>query len=183
MRPRSNGCESMGINLVWCSRLAPAISKLGFRSVLSAWNLPWPPRSPGSWPTLTEVTWPAPTGVIWDGWPGSPTRNHSATRATGTLPGCDSCTRRLAWRPMVLCWYRPPSERYGSPPAPSPLPDRCQVRSPANWWSPHPAPARRPPTFTRLGCSGCGFHNDSRAPIGVLPTSGSPKSCCGWERP
>ena len=36
MRPRSNGCESTGINPVWCSRPALAISKLGFRSGLAS---------------------------------------------------------------------------------------------------------------------------------------------------
>jgi hypothetical protein len=46
-----------------------------------------------------------------------------------------------------------------------------------------PASSRRPATSIRLGCSDCGFHNDSRTPIGVSPTSGSPKSCCDEGHP
>ena len=57
-----------------------------------------------SWPTSMEAIWPAPTGVIWGGWRGSPTRNPSGAKATGTLAGCGSCTLRRAWRAAELCW-------------------------------------------------------------------------------
>src|SRR5215831_19328068 len=56
-RPCSNECASMGINPVWFSKPALAISKRGFRSVLPAWSLARQPRSPGNWPTRTGPTW------------------------------------------------------------------------------------------------------------------------------
>jgi hypothetical protein len=81
------------MSLVWWSRLASAICKLGFASAPLACNLSWRPPWAGNWPTLTAVTWPAPTGVTWEDWRASASTSSSvAPRAREAEEQCYALT-------------------------------------------------------------------------------------------